>query len=96
MVIDHIDGNGLNNRSQNLRIVAGENAINARKRHSVSKYWGVRPQGHKWISGINKGGKHIYLGTFQTEEDAAKAYDAAAVIYHGEFAKQNFGKIGAE
>lgn len=96
--IDHIDHNGLNNQKNNLRICTnGQNQMNKRACGN-SKYLGVnviykrnKNKTYKYITSeiaFNK--KRIHLGAFQTEEDAAMAYDKAAVLYHGEFANLNF------
>ena len=44
----------------------------------------------KWTAQIKVDGKHIHLGYFQSEKEAAKAYDKAALKYFGEFANPNF------
>ena len=93
-VVDHIDGDGLNNRRANLRICSvAENTRNRRARQGVSsRYKGVtyyEKQG-KWQARICAGGKRHYLGWFGDEEEAARAYDAAARRLHGEFASVNF------
>lgn len=93
--IDHINHNGLDNRKANLRIVTpAQNSRNRRKgrRKTSSKYKGVYfMKGiKKWRADIYYNDKSIYLGYFDNETDAARAYDAAAKIYHGEFAALNF------
>ncbi len=91
---DHIDGNVLNNRRDNLRVVSNAQNIRNRKRNSnnTSGYKGVslnKQTGH-WTARIGVEGKYINLGVFATPEQAALIYDAAARHYHGEFANLNF------
>jgi hypothetical protein len=92
--VDHINGNGLDNRKSNLRICTHQqNCENSRKRKkSFSKYKGVywSKNAKKWVAQITIDGKSKHLGYFELEEDAAAAYDKAAVKYFGEFACLNF------
>ena len=95
-VVDHIDHNGLNNSQPNLQLATrSQNAYNRRKTSSkcTSKYKGVcfNKREGKWISSIKVEGKRIYLGYFDNQIDAAKAYDKAAKEYHKNFAVLNFG-----
>ncbi len=92
-VIDHIDRNGLNNQRSNLRsATTSQNQGNTAKRAGCSsRFKGVCLVGGMWraqISGLSK--KTKYLGTFEDEEDAARAYDKAAREHFGEFAWLNF------
>ena len=92
--VDHIDGNGLNNQRNNLRICTrAENNRNCRKLSvSSSRYKGVTfdKQTGKWRTEITFNYKRIRLGRFSNEEEAARVYDKAALKYHGAFAKINF------
>jgi hypothetical protein len=90
--IDHVDHNGLNNQKSNLRIcTSSQNQGNRKIGTHSSKYKGVFLKNKRYIiSQIKIKGKCIYLGTFKTEEAAARAYDAEAKKYHGEFANLNF------
>lgn len=93
MVVDHIDGNKLNNQKSNLRICTqGQNLMNKRKTRGVSKYKGVYWNGiaNKWVSIIRLNGKGYNLGYFSDEESAGKAYDIKAKKLFGEFANFNF------
>lgn len=102
MFVDHIDGDPLNNRRGNLRVVTkAQNAANAATRGGVSQYRGVyRTRNGKWASQIAKEGRRTCLGTFEDEREAAAAYDAAAKDVHGEYArlnlepKLNSGRLG--
>ena len=92
--IDHIDGNPANNRWANLRAATGsQNHRNIRAhRDASSVYLGVswyKPYG-KWKAQIMACGRNKCIGYFADEEDAARAYDAAALIHHGAFARPNF------
>lgn len=91
--IDHQDGNGINNQRYNLRLVTHEqNTMNRRSTKGVSRFKGVswHKDRNKWLSQIQTSRKRKYLGYFNSEEDAARAYDAAALEYFGEFAALNF------
>ena len=92
---DHINGNSLDNRKANLRpATRQQNCWNNRKRRpkSLSIYKGVSysSRGRPWKAMLTVNGKAIYLGSFETQIQAAKAYDEAAKKYFGEFAKLNF------
>lgn len=93
-VVDHINGNTLDNRRCNLRICdQAENALNQRKKRGTrSRYKGVfwDPVNHKWCAQMTFRGKHIWLGRHAMEIDAARAYDRGAVEHFGEFARLNF------
>lgn len=92
--VDHMDGNGLNNQKSNLRDCSrSENMCNRSKlSNNTSGYKGVRwkKENNKWNSYIRKDNKVIHLGYFFCIIKAAKAYDIAAIKYHGEFARLNF------
>lgn len=93
--VDHVNGDGLDNRRRNLRkATAAQNARNARKRkNSTSRYKGVCADissGSPWRARIRVDGRLIHLGRFKIEKQAARAYDDAARRLHGEFARINF------
>jgi hypothetical protein len=60
------------------------------QRDNTSGYKGVQKSRKRWIARIMVNGKHIGLGTFDAPEEAARAYDRAAKLYHGDFAVPNF------
>lgn len=90
--VDHRDFDGLNNQKSNLREATGSQQQSYRRvyPHS-SKFKGViLPRGRRrWKATIVKDHKHINLGSFSKEKDAALAYDAAALALFGEFALTN-------
>ncbi|MGD9110451.1 MAG: AP2 domain-containing protein [Phycisphaerales bacterium] len=95
LFVDHINCNALDNRRANLRIVTRmQNAKNRSKskKKCSSIYKGVswNKSSKKWCALIRANHKPIYLGYFDDEIEAAKAYDAAAKKYHKEFACLNF------
>lgn len=91
METDHIDGNGLNNCRNNLRICTkSENMHNTGLRHTnTSGYKGVSAAFGKWKSQIRVNGKKIYLGLFSTPEEAYKAHNDYAKDNYGEFIREN-------
>lgn len=94
IIIDHINGNKLDNRTSNLRIVTtSQNAMNQKKtqKKTSSQYKGVSrcTDRDRWISMIKVDTKTINLGRFKTELEAAEAYNKAALIHFGEYAKIN-------
>lgn len=90
--VDHIDGNGLNNQKSNLRWAThSQNQFNRKSRMGSSRYKGVyfHRIAKKWVAMISENAKRKWIGTFETEEAAAEAYNRAAIKYHGEFARLN-------
>lgn len=96
--IDHANGDGLDNQRSNLRIATtAQNGANRRKQEGTSSVFkGVtwHKERRRWIAIIRIGGKRRHLGRFANEEDAARAYDAAAFAAWGEFAHLNFPLAG--
>ena len=96
--VDHRNGDGLDNRRQNLRPANdSKNQMNARMRSdNPSGFKGVCADRHRWMARIQLDGRRTYLGYFATPQEAAHAYDAAALLHFGEFARPNFPQeIGA-
>lgn len=89
---DHKDRNSFNCQRHNLRIATNSQNGANRTATGKSQYLGVFAvyKSNRWRAQIKANGKFIYLGAFILEEDAAKAYDCAALKYHGEFANLNF------
>jgi hypothetical protein len=98
MVVDHINRNRLDNCQANLRVCTrNENTYNRRKRSgSYSQFKGVgyRKNRGKWFAEVRFEGKPIWLGFFDDEVEAARAYDRKAVELFGEFARLNFPEEG--
>ncbi len=94
-LVDHENGDGLDNRRANLRLATrSQNMMNRSKtkRETTSKYIGVSfDKGCKrWRAAIRVCYKQRWLGSFKNEVDAARTYDEAAKKYHGDFARLNF------
>lgn len=91
METDHIDGNGLNNRRENLRHATvaqnrkNQRILQANKSGIKGVYWNKRRQ--KWLAQIRVDGRRIYLGQFASSDFAAKAYATASANLHGEFGR---------
>ena len=88
MVVDHVNGDGLDNRRENLReATQGQNMRNTRLRsNNTSSYKGVRRiNAHTWEARVD----NQVVGYFDTAEDASFAYDEAALKQYGEFAHLN-------
>lgn len=95
--IDHLDGNGLLNVRSNLRLCTNsQNQQNKRKRKNCSsKFKGIcwHKNRKKWEVYISLNKKLYYLGYFDDEIEAAKAYDRKAKEFFGEFARLNFPEV---
>jgi hypothetical protein len=91
-VNDHKDGDGLNNRRGNLRpATLQQNARNkGPARSNKAGFRGVAPCKDRWRAAFYLDGKPVHLGMFRAPEDAARAYDFAAALHYGEFARPNF------
>lgn len=85
VIVDHVDGNGLNNCRSNLRL--GTQSLNSvnRKRTPGPYLRGVRPKKNKWQAYIKVAGKQRSLGYYDTQEEAHAAYLAAAKAEYGDW-----------
>jgi hypothetical protein len=92
--VDHINGDSLDNRRSNLRVVSRQkNMLNRRlSNRNRSGYRGVGwvARRAKWQARICTNGARTHLGYFDDAIAAAMAYDIAAVVQHGDFARRNF------
>jgi hypothetical protein len=92
-IVDHINGDKLDNRKENLRLATpSQNNYNrGLASNSTSGFKGVtwNKKTNKWIARIYVDRKGIHLGSFEYKVDAALAYNEAAFKYHGEFANYN-------
>lgn len=90
--VDHVNGDGLDNRRENIRVCTP--AQNGKNRHGsfgASPFKGVvwNKKSGRWQAQIRADGTMRYLGLFTEERDAALAYNEAAVRWHGSFAQLN-------
>jgi hypothetical protein len=90
-MIDHINGNCLDNRKLNLRFCnfQGNRANAVVSKNNALNIKGVKKSKNKYKARITINNKTIDLGSFQNLKDASKAYDEAAIKYFGKFAKTN-------
>jgi len=91
VVVDHVNGDKLDNRKSNIRLCSqSQNAKNQKLRvDSKTGYKGVCEQSNKYRARIKHNYRQIELGIFDTAKEAAKAYNKAAKKYHGEYARLN-------
>lgn len=95
LVTDHINGNPLDDRSANLRIVTqSENMLNRKMaRNNKTGFKGVHPATQwgitRYRACISLQGKKYHLGTFLTPEEASQAYIQASQKLHGEFSRSS-------
>lgn len=90
LVVDHRNGDTLDNRRANLRICTPmQNSRNKRVICATSGFKGVHIHLDVWRANIHVAGKKIFLGLFEDPIEAARAYDAAALTHFGEFAATN-------
>lgn len=90
-IVDHKDRDPTNDRIENLRpATKSQNAINRiKQKNTSSKYLGVCIKGNKWQANITVDKNTLCLGTFSSEIEAAKAYNAASLLHFKEYASLN-------
>ena len=98
MVVDHINGNGLDNRRCNLRVCRQDQNMRNSRRHvgGKSRFRGVFPRGRQWEAKVTDRGQGYYLGRFDDEVEAAKARDRLASKLFGEYAWLNIPPASPE
>lgn len=92
--IDHANGDGLDNQRANLRLATpSQQLMNTRKQRGRSSQFKGVSRDHRdgvWVAYIGHDAKRQWLGRYQDEVEAARAYDTAARVAYGEFARLNF------
>jgi len=90
-IVDHINGNGADNRRENLRVCTHVQNMQNRKMHinNAAGFKGVYPRRGKFCAQIRRDGVKRHLGTYATVAEAKQVYDAAAKALHLEFARFN-------
>lgn len=88
MVVDHIDGDGLNNRRSNLRNCTGKQNMGNRLKARLGMMGHVPMGRTKYRATIRVGTKNVVLGSFETQAEANAAYKGAAKVLRGEFAPE--------
>ena len=90
-VVDHIDGNPLNNMVANLRVCTHAENMRNRKAHANNKLGikGVYRDKNRWRAQIRANGQKHEPGSFKSPEEAHAAYKSAAVLLHGDFSRFN-------
>jgi hypothetical protein len=90
-LVDHVNGDKLDNRTSNLRIADyRQNSANSKTHsHNTSGYRGVYKWRNYWRAAITYDGKQISCGYYSDKDEAAKAYNRYAAIFFGEFARLN-------
>jgi hypothetical protein len=89
MCVDHIDGNRYNNKIENLRLATHSENSRNRKISNINTtgYKGVYKRRNKWVSIIGQNNKQLYLGAFNTPEEANEVYKKKAQELFGSFCR---------
>lgn len=93
LLVDHVNGDGLDNRRCNIRLATASQNLMNRKSTSATGFRGVEPTyrtAKPWRACLYEGKRRVHLGTFRTVIEAAAAYDRAASAKYGSFAMLNF------
>ncbi|HEX8267401.1 MAG TPA: HNH endonuclease [Pyrinomonadaceae bacterium] len=93
--VDHINGDPLDNRKENLRpATKSTNAMNMKKSRGASIYKGVSKDGDRWRAQICKNNRRVFSESAPKERWGAMIYDLNAPLVFGEYARLNFVPVG--
>ena len=91
-IVDHANRVGQDNRRENLRSVSHTQSMQNRGKNTINQsgYKGVTKDKKRWAARIVVNKLKLYIGSYETSEQAAKAYDEAALKYFGKYSVTNF------